>query len=434
MDHKYHLLVVLLIILLALSIYYIISVTSQRDVNDNEINKIILVFRYDDYSSRSATYLDQKIIDLFKEHHLSLTIGVVPYVNAGRELDRNPQEVIPLSPAKAEILRLARRAGTVDVALHGYSHHNVRQRSASKATEFAGLDYQSQYLRIREGKDFLEKIIAAPIDTFIPPWSTYDANTLLVLEKLKFRCISANLSGYDNPACPLEFLPGTCSLMELRDVLRYAKRHAAYQQIICVVFHEYDFREINYEVDNETKQIKFQDFSEIIKFVATQKYIKISTIDQLIRENIDLTAERYVNNKYYLRLAHLKPALWPPNYGVYVPSSIAYDFRFRNIFSNININIIQNILMVASFYVTILLTFIIISYGLGLLLFKFISALHILHSLAKYGCILLPSLLIGYVLFILRIHYTVLIPAVSLLGVFIGLWISFPKKKTTNVC
>jgi len=377
--------------------------------------------------------LDKKVIDLFKEHHLALTIGVVPFVNAGLEVDRPPQEVLPLSPAKAEMLREARQAGTVDVALHGYSHHNVQPRFARKATEFAGLDYQSQYLRIREGKNFLEKILGAPIDTFIPPWSTYDANTLLALEKLKFRGISANLSGYDNISCPLKFLPGTCNLMELPDVLRYTQRHSTYQQIVCVVFHEYDFHEINYQVDDATKQMKFQDFSEIIKFVASQKYIKVNTIDQLISENIDLSVERYINNKYYLRLAHVKPEFWPPHYGVYVPTGIAYDFRMRNIINKYSINIINNILMVASFYLAILLIFIAVFYGVGFLLNNFINKSQTLYSLLEYNCILLSLLITSYVIFIVRIHYTLLIPAVSLLGALIGLWISFPRQKTKNL-
>ena len=421
-----------LIMVLLISFTDIVYVPSKQDIKITNNNQVILVFRYDDYSSKSATYLEQQIIDLFKEHHLALTIGVVPYVSTSPEIDHYPQGVIPLSPAKAEILWEARRGGTVDVALHGYTHYNIRPHSLRKATEFAGLDYQSQYLRLREGKNFLEQTLAAPMETFIPPWSTYDANTVLALEALKFRCISANLSGYDNPSCPLKFLPSTCSLSELPEVLRYAQRHGQYPQIICVLFHEYDFREINYEVGSETKQIRFQDFVEIIQFVASQKQIKVRTIDQLIRENLDLSVERYINNKYYLRLAHVKPAFWPPHYGVYVPSGTAYDFRIRNIFKNLNVNRIYNISMVAAFYLIILLLFITISWVIGFIFFRFISASQIIYSLIKCSCISLLLFLIGYGIFILRIHYTVLIPAVSLLGASIGLWISFPKKKARN--
>jgi peptidoglycan/xylan/chitin deacetylase (PgdA/CDA1 family) len=430
---KYRSSILVLIMVLLIFFTDIVDVLSKQNIKNTNDNQVILVFRYDDYSSKSATYLEQQIIDLFKEHHLALTIGVVPYVSAGPEIDRHPQEVLPLSPAKTEILREARRAGTVDVALHGYTHVNIRPQSWRKATEFAGLDYQSQYLKIREGKNFLEKALGASIDTFIPPWSTYDANTLLALEQLKFRGISANLSGYDNPSCPLKFLPCTSSLMELPDVLRYAQRHGKDPQIVCVLFHEYDFREINYEVRGETKQIRFQDFVEIIKFIASQKYIKVRTIDQLIRENVDLSVERYINNKYYLRLAHMKPAFWPPHYGIYAPSGVAHDFRMKNIFMNINVNRINNILMVASFYLIILLISIAISYCIGCLFYRFTSTLPILHSLNKYICILLLLFLLGYGIFIIRIHYSVLIPAVSLLGASIGLLISFPKKKTRNI-
>ena len=421
-----------LIMVLLILFTDIVYVPSKQNIKNTNNNQVIVVFRYDDYSSKSATYLEQQIIDLFKKHHLALTIGVVPYVSAGPERDHYPQGVIPLSPAKAEILREARRGGTVDVALHGYTHLNLRPHSLRKATEFAGLDYQSQYLRIREGKNFLEQTLAAPVETFIPPWSTYDANTLLALENLKFRGISANLSGYDNPSCPLKFLPCTCSLSELPEVLRYAQRHGQYPQIVCVLFHEYDFLEINYAVGKETKQIRFQDFVEIIQSVASQKHITVRTIDQLIRENLDLSVERYINNKYYLRLAHLKPAFWPPHYGVYVPTDTAYDFRIRNIFKNLNANRIYNISMVAAFYLIILLIFIGITYIIGLFFFRFISASQIIYALITCSCVSLLLFLLGYDIFVHRIHYTVLIPAVSLLGASIGLWISFPKKRARN--
>lgn len=405
---------------------------SKQPIKITPDNQVILVFRYDDYSSKSATYLEQQIFKLFKEHHLALTLGVVPYVSTDPEINHYPQGVIPLSPAKVEMLREAQRAGTVDVALHGYSHLNIRPHSWRKATEFAGLDYQSQYLRLREGKNFLEQTLAAPIETFIPPWSTYDANTLLALEALNFRCISANLSGYDNPSCSLKFLPCTCGLSELRQVLSYAQRHGQYPQIVCVLFHEYDFREINYAVGRGTRQIGFQDFVEIIQFVASQPHITVRTIDQLIKENLDLSVERYINNKYYLRLAHLKPAFWPPHYGVYEPSSTAYDLRMRNIFNNFNVNRIYNISTVAAFYLTILFAFITISWVIGFLFFRFISASQIIYSLIQCIFITLLLLLIGCGIFIRVIHYTVLIPAVSLLGASMGLWISFPKKKARN--
>lgn len=407
----------------------IVFICSESRGDDNNKRQITLIFRFDDYSSRSATHMEQRIIDLFAEHRLSLTIGVIPYVCAGFVKDTRPQEVMALSPAKAEILRQAVRAGTVDVALHGYSHQSRHDLAAGKPTEFAGLDYQSQLLKLREGKTLLEKLLAVPIDTFIPPWSTYDANTLLALEKLNFQCISATLSGYDSPSATLKFLPATCELLELRQVLTYAQRIAAYYPTVCAVFHEYDFREAYYEADGGKGQMRFQDFEDLIAWVASQKNIRVRTMDQVIKENVDLSVTRFINNKYYLRLAHLKPAFWPPHYGVYAPSDTAFDIRMRNIFKNINVNRIKNILAVASFYLIIFIITAIISFLIGLLIFRIIPVSILLYSLIKYGCAAMSLLLVIYLIFFARIIYTALIPMVALLGTFMGLWISFPKKK-----
>jgi hypothetical protein len=429
-KYRFPLMVFLMVLFISFTdIGYVPSKQRRQVTYDRQV---ILVFRYDDYSSRSATYLEQQIFDLFKKHHLALTVGVIPDVSTPPDRDHHPQGVIPLTPAKAELLRAAQRAGTVDVALHGYAHLNLRPHSWRKATEFAGLDYQSQYLRLREGKNFLEQTLAAPIETFIPAWSTYDANTLLALEALKFRCISANLSGYADPACSLKFLPCTCGLRELRQVLTYAQRHGAYPQIVCVLFHEYDFREINYAVDAGIKQISFPEFAELIQFVASQPHLTVRTIDQLVGENLDLSVERYINNKYYLRLAHVKPAFWPPHYGVYEPSGTAYDLRMRNIFKDFNVNRILNAIMVAAFYLVILCIFLTISWVVGFIFFRYISTSSTIYSLVQCSCISFILLLIGCGIFLRIVHYTILIPVVSLLGASMGLWISFPKKKARN--
>jgi peptidoglycan/xylan/chitin deacetylase (PgdA/CDA1 family) len=429
-KYRFPLMIVMMVLFISFTdIGYVPSMQRRKVTYDHEV---ILVFRYDDFSSKSATYIEQQIFDLFKKHHLALTLGVVPYASTAPEINHHPQGVIPLTPAKIEMLRQAQGAGTVDVALHGYSHLNLRPHSWRKATEFNGLDYQSQYLRLREGKDFLEQRLGTPIETFIPPWSTYDANTLLALEALKFRGISANLSGYDNPACSLKFLPCTCGLRDLRQVIEYAQRHGAYPQIVCVLFHEYDFREINYAVGREIKQIGFQDLVDLVQWVAARKHITVRTIDQLFKGNIDLSVQRYINNKYYLRMAHLKPAFWPPHYGVYEPSSTAYNFRMRNVFKDFNVNRIYNITMVAAFYLVILWIFLVVSWAVGCLFFRYISASPAIYSFAQCSCISLIMMLIGCALFLRVIHYTILIPAVSLLGASLGLWISFPKKRARS--
>jgi peptidoglycan/xylan/chitin deacetylase (PgdA/CDA1 family) len=391
-------------------------------------NGITLVFRYDDYSSRSSTYLDRKVIDLFQKNHLALTIGVVPYVTAGPVIDPGPQEVVALVHPKVKILREAIRSGTVDVALHGYAHHNINRSRLSKPSEFARLDYDSQFLKIKAGQDFLEKTFEVPVDTFIPPYGTYDANTLLALEKLNFRCISSNLSGYASPATPLKFLPNTCELSQLRDVLRYAQRLADVKPIVCVVFHEYDFSEIGYPVSNPQGQLNFRDFEDLVQWVVLQKDIQIKTIDQVVKENVDLSVTRFLNNKYYLRLAHLKPAFWPPFYGYYLPADQAYNLRIRNVFKNYNVNRTRNILAVAAFYGMMAIGWALIAWLTGVIVFRRLSPPPFLSYSGRYGGALLVLFLILYGIFSSSICYTVLIPLVSLAGILTGLAVACPKR------
>jgi hypothetical protein len=398
-------------------------------VAEQEDPQITVIFRMDDYSSRSATYIERKIINLFAECNVPITFGVIPFMTAGFVQDTSAQEVIPLAPDKANILGQAIKAGIVDAALHGYSHQNTRDRSQGKSTEFAGLDYNSQLLKIREGKNFLEKILAVPVVTFIPPWSTYDDNTLRSLEKLNFQCLSANLTGYASSVSSLKFLPATCNLHELRGVIELARKITDTQPIICVLFHEYDFREINYEVDNKEDQISFGEFVELVRWVARQKDLKVKSIGQVIKENIDLGVDRFINNKYYLRLAHLKPSFWPPHYGVYVARETAYNVRIRNLFVDINIPRLKNILAVASFYVIIMVVFIVMAFLSGLIIFRLLSVSQLSYTIIKYLSIIFGFILSGYLLFIHKIEYKQLILIVSLTGICIGLWLSSFKKK-----
>ena len=132
---------------------------------------INVVFRYDDYSARSATETELRIIEIFKSYEASLTFSVIPFVAAGDVHDPSRQETVPLSGLKADILKNAYLDKTIDVALHGYSHQT---NNSQEMGEFAGLDQVAQERRIADGKKLLETVIGAQVTTFVPPWNRYD--------------------------------------------------------------------------------------------------------------------------------------------------------------------------------------------------------------------------------------------------------------------
>ncbi len=163
----------------------------------------VFVFRYDDVAPATgdpkvdaANYrADEGVIDVFRRNGVAVTLAVIPYVGERSVLD---------DKRLTESLRRAAADGSAEVALHGYRHtdwHLHRVRS-----EWAGVSYEQQRQWLKEGKDILEKAIPAPVTTFVPPYNTYDRNTLRALATTGFRTLSARL-GEPRGKSQLHYVP-----------------------------------------------------------------------------------------------------------------------------------------------------------------------------------------------------------------------------------
>jgi peptidoglycan/xylan/chitin deacetylase (PgdA/CDA1 family) len=389
--------------------------------------RVTIVFRYDDYSSRNNTDLEEKILQAFSRYKTCCTFSIIPFVKAVDYLDINPQEVIPLTAAKGEIARKAMAAGAMDAAQHGYSHQR-QSYSHGWYTEFEGLDYDSQLHKIWSGKVFLEKILGANIITFVPPYNSYDANTLKILEKLNFRCLSAGVRGQTVPFTSLKILPETCTLAQLRDVIGYARKIVDYHPIVCVMLHQFDF--ICIDDTKEAKKINYKtsldEFNQLLSWITSQEDIRVRSISQLLQENVDLSMERFINNKYYLQLYHLKPAWWPPHYGLYISAQSGFSLRFRNIFMSLNVLRIRNIMYIGSFYLTILILIFAITYMLTLIS---LSLCMIIDKIFKYLSFIILCSLSFYMIFAANLEYQKMEILMGALGVSLGIWLACLRWK-----
>jgi peptidoglycan/xylan/chitin deacetylase (PgdA/CDA1 family) len=389
--------------------------------------RITIVFRYDDYSSRSATDLERQIIAAFQKHGVCCTFGIIPFVKENY-LDVQPQAGIPLTTAKAEMARNAIQAGAMDPAQHGYSHQTLQSQPGGWHTSYAGLDYDSQLYKIRMGKVFLDEVLHTKLTTFIPPFNTYDTNTLRALEKLDFQCISPNLFG-ETTTTTLKILPATCTLAQIRQVIHYAREVIDYHPMICVLFHQDEFVGIE---DTNAKgkiahKISLQEFGDLLSWITSQNDLRVRSISQLLEENVDLSMERLRNNQYYLELFHLKPTWWPPHYGIYLPSAIANNLSLSHIFTNISTLCIKNILYLCSFYVLLLLIVFIATYLLSIIAFSLSGKLD---KICKFLSIIIVCVLIAYLLFAQRIEYHKIRLLVGALGIFLGVWVACNREKS----
>ena len=275
-----------------LSLFFLAPFAQAQREGPAEAKQILVVFRYDDYRSASPTNLELTLINAFQERGVSSTFGVLPFATVGTSRD-----LVPLSASKAEILKKAMESGTVDVAMHGYSHQNV----AVVSTEFRGLDYSSQMLRIDTGKRTLERLLGKEITTFIPPWNTFDSNTIAVLERLGFHSFSSSINeAVDIPrSSRLKYLPSTSSLSRVRTRVDTARRIDDRQPIIVVLFHSTDFAE-----DNPHGGITLEEFGGLLDWLTAQKDVQIVSMEQAVNVVDDLSADRFINftDRFALRI------------------------------------------------------------------------------------------------------------------------------------
>lgn len=424
------------IILLSFIILFITLSDSGGYSEDLNQKNITIIFRFDDPSSTSETLVEQGVFAAFQKHRLSSTVGIIPFVCAGARFKPEPQDLCSLSPEKAAILRNAANAGVIEVAQHGYAHQTVREKTFAGLTEFAGLDYRRQLNKIAQGKEYLEKMLGTPITTFIPPWNSYDLNTIMALENLGFKVLSANLRGQAPESASLKFIPMTCELHQLPQAVRIARLIPDAQPIICVLFHEYDFQECGYfEDDRVKKRLGLTDLDEILAWIASQPDIRVQTLKDVAQRKVDLSAGRYHYNKIY-NLVYFKPGFWPPHYGVYLPAHFnnpsGVGPKSKQL---ISLGKIINIISIILLYILIVS----ISYITGYFFFNIFLRLSLVPEMLVTICIYLYIFVVIFVvmfcyIYVDQIEYKMLSALSCACGTSLGSFHSYSliKKESSN--
>jgi hypothetical protein len=198
-----------------------------------------VALRLDDVTARSSLELEAEFVEALRARRLAASVAVVPFGRAATpapSAGAGPSDA-GLRPEKLELLRAGLREGLLEVALHGHSH---RPSPAARHSEFAGLPRPQQALRIAEGRRRLEQALGAKVRVFVPPWNSYDENTLVALAQLGFTSVSASANGPSPQASVLRFLPATARLRDLRGAVESARRLADPGALIVVLMHPPD--------------------------------------------------------------------------------------------------------------------------------------------------------------------------------------------------
>lgn len=197
---------------------------------------IHLAFRLDDPSPTSDHALEREILERFRATGFPLTCAVVPYSCGGGD-ER------PLAAGEVSHLVDARREGVLEVALHGYCHRCLTRLSDGNSSEFSGVEASRQREALARGKARLEAVFATPVTGFVPPWNSYDATTLRLLDEIGFSYLSADWALVGEDALPFPVIPHTCNLIHLQEAVADAREFPAAEPAVVVILHHFDFAE-----------------------------------------------------------------------------------------------------------------------------------------------------------------------------------------------
>lgn len=254
---------------------------------------VTVVLRYDDYEMSSDTDLEQKILEALRLRGQSAVFGVVPFSCVDPE---NGSSDTPLSAdtVKAGLLRNAVADGVVEAALHGYCHAQ-RHDEKGRKTEFRGQPLDVQQRWIRQGAEELHLCTGEQPTTFIPPFNSYDPDTIRALEHTGLHCLSASMFGPALTETMVHLCPQSCSLLQLRHAVEAARLAGGVHPVVAL-FHQYDF----VENDSQRGCLTFAQFENLLDWLAGQEDVAVRTIRNLQRDGLDLGTDRYVEQQRFL--------------------------------------------------------------------------------------------------------------------------------------
>ncbi len=153
--------------------------------------------RLDDITPYMDRLKFEAVRDVLDKHKIRPIIGIVPdcrdesiYASEGNRYNRD--DFVSL------IHELAAKGWTI--AQHGTNHVYSTEESGllgiNQFSEFAGLSYDSQYTKLKQGREILRRF---GIDTklFMAPGHSFDLNTIKALKALGFNALTDGL--YNNP-------------------------------------------------------------------------------------------------------------------------------------------------------------------------------------------------------------------------------------------
>ena len=189
----------------------------------------------------------------------------------------------------------------IEIALHGNNHEDNNLYSKSFllehiASEFAGLDYLSQLSRIKKAKYSLDSLLNINVNIFIPPFNTYDDNTLKSLDSLNFRIISAGKTG-STLSSKISYIPYTID--DLTQVVNVIRENKNSNGLIVVMLHPYSIIGDSYNPYriSDSNRITFKKLELLLNWITSQSYVNVTSFSSQ-SQNDFFDKKRFEQNSF----------------------------------------------------------------------------------------------------------------------------------------
>jgi hypothetical protein len=214
------------------------------------------LLRYDDYSSRSSFPVECALVDLLGELDYPCTFSVIPFVLDGPAFtSAGKLGVCPLSKEKVSLIRGLVDRGTIEIALHGWSH--IALSSIRDFAEFSdSMPVDTQRRLIRDGRCCLEDLFQRSISLFVPPWNRLGRSTIEALKAEDLCNVSAGYPSCWEPDSPLGLEAAECIRSipcwldpgATRGAINRARNVGDQGAVVGTLIHDYDFVEAGYSL------------------------------------------------------------------------------------------------------------------------------------------------------------------------------------------
>lgn len=279
--------------------YCLIIITMFATFQVAQANQIKILLRYDDYSRNSPADVEQVLFETAKNVGIGVLVGVIPFPNSPYPApgSGSMRLVADLNNAKVATLKKYSSDGTIEVAVHGFNHHN--NATKGRNAEFSGLPESTQTQLLGIAKASLEAAMGLNVKTFIPPFNSYDSETLTSLERNGYTLLSADIGGPTHPDSNLRLLPGGPYPYRLKNVVLSALSNNHTDALVIAIIHPYDIiesGEVLPDFRHGLQQISLKKLQEDIHEIKQLPNVQFLSISELFQGGEDLTQERFQAN------------------------------------------------------------------------------------------------------------------------------------------